>query len=310
LKQLIHSSDILSTSRKPKVTIGVCVRNSAVTIREAIESMLTQDFPHKLIEVIFVDDGSEDETFSIIKNYIPRMDMQVKVFKHKWKGLGPSRNVVVNNASGDYIIWVDADMILPKDHVRKQVKFMEEHRKVGIAKAKYGMFLNENLVATLENIPYVIDDLRARSCNMKLPGTGGSIYRVKAIRHTGGFDENLVGVGEDQDAAYRIRDAGWLVKTSDAFLFERRENSWSVLWKKYVWYGYGNYFLYRKNKSVFRLYKMIPPTGFLAGLLYSFPAYRLIGRKIVFFLPLHYFFKFTAWCLGFISAHFKSKIKH
>jgi len=307
---MVHPSKNPNTSKNPKVTIGVCVRNSAATIHEAIKSILLQDFPHKLIEVIFVDDGSRDETFSIIKNYISRMDMAVKVFKHGWRGLGPSRNVVVNNASGDYIIWVDADMILPKDHVRKQMKFMEEHKMVGIAKARYGMFLDENLVAILENIPYVIDGLRARSCNSKLPGTGGSIYRVKAIKDVGGFDENLVGVGEDQDVAYRIRDAGWLIKTSDAFFFERREKSWSALWKKYIWYGYGNYFLYRKNRSVFKLYKMIPPAGFLAGLLYSFPAYRLTGQKKVFLLPLHYFFKFTAWCLGFISAHFKSKIKH
>ena len=66
------------------------------------------------MEVIFVDDGSEDETLSIINSYVPRMDVKVKVFHHGWKGLGLSRNVVVDSASGDYIIWVDGDMILPR----------------------------------------------------------------------------------------------------------------------------------------------------------------------------------------------------
>jgi len=83
---------------KPKVTIGICVRNGAFTLREAIESVMIQDYPHELMEVIFVDDGSTDDTLSIINDYALKMDMKVKVFHHKWKGLGYSRNVIVNNA--------------------------------------------------------------------------------------------------------------------------------------------------------------------------------------------------------------------
>ena len=39
---------------------------------------MKQDHPHKLMEVIFVDDGSEDNTFFIIEEYSPKMDMKVK----------------------------------------------------------------------------------------------------------------------------------------------------------------------------------------------------------------------------------------
>jgi glycosyltransferase involved in cell wall biosynthesis len=41
---------------KPKVSIGVCVRNSVATLREAIESIICQDYPHEFMEVIFVDE--------------------------------------------------------------------------------------------------------------------------------------------------------------------------------------------------------------------------------------------------------------
>jgi glycosyltransferase involved in cell wall biosynthesis len=269
--------------------------------------MLSQDYPHELIEIIFVDDGSVDDTFNIIKKYLLKIDMYVKLFKQKWKGLGPSRNVVVENASGDYIVWVDADMILPKDHVRKQVEFMEKNPNVGIAKARYGFLGDDNLVAMLEDIPYLVDDFKMKP---KFPGTGGSIYRVKAIRQVGGFDNNLVSVGEDQDAAYQVKTGGWLIKKSNAFFFELREQNWGDLWKKYLWYGYGNYFLHKKNKLIFKLYKMIPPAGFIAGILYSFEGYKLVGRKIVLFLlPFHYFFKTTAWCLGFFYAFSKDKFE-
>lgn len=282
------------------------MRNCEDTLKEAIEGIINQDFSHGLMEVIFVDDGSRDKTLSIIKGYVPKMDMHVRVFHHEWKGLGPSRNVVVNNASGDYIVWVDGDMILPRDHVRKQVEFMEQNPKVGIAKARYRMPPKQNMVATLESIPFILCGSKTRSQNSKLPGTGGSIHRVDAVRLVGGFDNRLVGVGEDQDIASKVMSGGWLIKISDASFTERMEESWEDLWKKYVWYGYGNYFLYRKNKRIFRLHKMIPPAGILAGLSYSSPAYRLTRNKMVFFLPLHFIFKSAAWCWGFIKANLAS----
>ena len=290
---------------KPKVTIGVCVRNSAATLREAIESIIYQDFLHELLEVIFVDDGSDDKTLSIINSYVPKMDMHVKVFHQEWKGLGPTRNLVVENAKGDYIVWVDGDMTLPKDHIQKQVEFMEQNSKVGIAKAKYGAPAEENLVSTLENIIFVVEDALAQDewkTNLKLPGTGGSIYRVDAIRHIGGFDNNLKRVGEDQDAAYRIKAAHWSIYRTKTVFYEKRSKTWKALWNKYFCYGYGNYCLYRKNRSIFSIHKMIPPAALIGGLLNCVIAYRLTRQKAVFLLPIHYTFKTTAWCLGFVKG--------
>ena len=302
---LIDSRERHSCAMTPNVTIGVCVRNCEASVREAIDSILDQDFSHELMEVIFVDDGSEDKTLSVILDSVSRVDMNVRVFSGEWKGLGHARNVVVDNARGDYIVWVDGDMILPRDHVRKQVEFMEQNPKVGIAKAKCSAFLEENLVATLENIPFVVDDVRAGNewkTASKLPGTGGSLYRVEAIRQVDGFDNQLKGTGEDQDAAYRVEAAGWSIYRTNALFYERRSKTWKALWDKYVWYGYGDYRLYRKNRSIFSLHKMVPLAGFFAGLLYSLIAYRLTRRKVVFLLPFHYAFKMVAWCLGFAKG--------
>lgn len=287
---------------KPVVTIGVCVRNSASTIREAIKSIINQDFSHELMEIIFVDDGSGDDTLTIIQEYVLMMDIAAKVFPISWQGLGAARNFVVRNTNGKYIIWVDGDMVLPEDHVRKQVEFMERNPKVGIAKAKYWMPHGENIVAALENIPFIVYDSRDGPLDSKPPGTGGSIYQVEAIRQVGGFDSRMKGVGEDQDAAYRIRAAGWMLCRSPAFFYERRVQTWKALWNKYLWYGYGDYHLYRKNRNIFSLYKMVPIVGFVAGGLYTPDAYRLTRRKRVLLLPFHFAFKMAAWCLGFAKG--------
>lgn len=287
---------------KPKVTIGICVRNCELSISEAINSVLDQDFPHELMEVIIVDDGSEDRTLKIVLDLVPKLDMYVKVFCGEWRGVGSVRNVVVGNAQGDYIIWVDGDMILPENHVKKQVEFMERNPKVGIAKARHQVIPEENLVAFLEHVPYLIYDFTPGILSSKLPGTGGAIYRVSAIRQVNGFDDNLKYAGEDQDAAYRIKKAGWLIAQSPAVFYEVRVQTWKRLWKKYIWYGYGNHDLYNKNREIFSLYRMNPAAGFVAGILYAFSAYRLTKRKSLILLPFHFVLKMSAWCLGFAKA--------
>ena len=305
---LIVSKEGCSCAMTPKVTIGVCVRNCEASVKEAIVSVLDQDFPHELMEIIFVDDGSEDETLRVILDSVSRLDMRVKIFHGKWQGLGPARNVVVDNALGDYIIWVDDDMILPKDHMRKQVEFMEQNPKVGIAKAKYGMCPEEKFVATLENIAYMTADSKyGGKAISRLPGTGGSIFRLEAIRQVGGFDDHITGVGEDIEAAYRVREAGWLIYIgTQAVFYEGRRKTWKGLWDKYFWYGRSIFGVYCRNRNIFSLHKMVPPAGLLTGFLYALVAYKLTRRKVVFLLPLHFAFKMTAWYLGFARSQIDS----
>jgi glycosyltransferase involved in cell wall biosynthesis len=287
---------------KTVVTIGICVRNSEASVKETINSIQNQDFPHELMEVIVVDDGSEDRTLKIVLDSVSKMDMQVKVFHGEWKGMGPVRNIVVDNAQGEYIIWVDGDMILPKNHVKKQVEFMERNLKVGVAKAKHQVIPEENLVAFLEHVPYLIYDANPWVLSFKLPGTGGAIYRVSAIRQVNGFDDDFRYAGEDQDAAYRVKKAGWLIAQSPAVFYETRVKTWRKLWKKYIWYGHGNHDLYNKNREIFSLYRMNPVAGFVTGILYAFVAYRLTKRKSLILLPFHFVLKMSAWCIGFAKA--------
>lgn len=298
---------IVITKRKPIVTIGICVRNSEETIREAIDSVLIQDFPHELMEVIFVDDGSTDSTLSIISDCFQKMNMNVKIFHHEWKGLGASRNVVVDNADGDYIIWVDGDMILTKDYIKKQVEFMEEHPEVGIAKGTQSLESSQNLLATLELYSRAasrIVDYNSKKGRLKAIGTGGSIYRSEAIRQVGGFDKNLCGYGEDWDAEIRVKAAGWEVCITPVEFhdYERYKLSSKLLWRRYWLRGYHQYFFLNKYKGLISLYKMLPSAAFISGLLYARIIYRRVNQKKAFFLPLQCYFKAVAWWVGFLKA--------
>lgn len=294
---LVFARDGICTE-KPVVTVGMCVRNCEGLVREAIGSILRQSYPRDLTEVVVVDDGSEDKTLSIVLDIFSNLDVEVLVFHSKWRGLGGARSTVVENARGKYIVWVDSDMILPQNHIQLQVNFMERNPEVGIGKARYSMFDEKSTVAFLENLKFVIEDEIAP----KLPGTGGSIYRVNSVRQVGGFDKRLTGTGEDEDVAFRIKAAGWKISRTYATFIERRSRLWKDLWNKYFWYGYGDFQLYLKNRRIFSLTRMNPLSGLILGMFYSVMAHRVIHSRRIILFPFHFAFKMTAWCAGFAKC--------
>ncbi len=114
------------------VTVGICVRNGEATLQNAVESILSQNYPREQIQIIFVDDGSQDKTPQIINQYKTKLGNRAKAFKSEWKGLGDARNRIVDAADGEYMLFVDADEILTPDYVQAQVDVMEKNPKVGI----------------------------------------------------------------------------------------------------------------------------------------------------------------------------------
>ena len=283
-----------------KVTIGLCAKNAEATVGYAIDSILNQDFPSEFMELIVVDGFSKDRTVDIIKSRLNGSGMKSRIFCEN-KGLGYARQMVVDAAQGKYIIWVDADMILPKDFVRKQFLFMERNPKVGIAKGKYGMWKEQNFVALLEDIEFAISFRSEGEADLPSLGTSGCIYRVEAIRQVG-FDPNMRGAGEDQDAESRVKSAGWLLQVSSAFFYEKRRDTWESLWNEYFWHGSGAAYLFEKNRKAINVYKMLPPVALFMEFVRVPLAYKLTGSIAVFLLPFHYVFKRIAWMLGFMKV--------
>ena len=288
-----------------KVTVGICVKNSEDLIKGAIDSVLNQDFPHSSVELIIVDGNSTDKTLEIIQENLSNSDFKVQIFTENI-GLGKARQIVVDNARGEYIVWVDADMILSKSYLFKQVSFMDDNPRIGIGAGKYAVHIGNGVVADLENVVYAVDSVygeKSASDLGYLPGTEGSIFRVKAIRQVGGFDVYMNGAAEDTDVAYRLRSRGWEVLVTNAQFAEFTRQSWSSLWNQYFWWGRGGHFVFHKNKNAISLWKMTPIGGFFAGVLRTPKSYLLVRKKFVFLLPIHYTYKRTAWLFGFLRAH-------
>lgn len=289
----------------PSVTVGLCIKNAEETVENALLSIINQDFPHKSLELIIIEGFSKDETLSIVKTYLWGVDFDFTIIQDD-KGLGAARQIVVNNARGKYVAWVDGDMILPKDYLRKQVEFMEQNNSVAVAAGKCGLHQGQGIVADLENVVYAVDSIFEEKKTQKfgfLPGAGGAIYRVKAIIAVGGFDVEIRGAAEDTELDYRLIVSGWDLSKINAFFVESERSSLFSIWHEYFWYGRGGHFIYHKDVGALTLLKMTPPAGFIAGLMRCSHAYTLTHNKIMFLLPLHYTFKRIAWFIGFFNAH-------
>ena len=296
------------TTAPPKVTVGICVRNGEKFIEDAINSLMLQDFPHDCIRVVFVDDGSEDKTLSIIQRRAKSMDMTTVVQHTCWKGTGNARNMVIANAEGDYILWLDADMVFSRDYLSKLVDFMEQTPEAGITKGRVALMPAGNLLATLECYSRAVGkmvDYQSKKGRLKTMGTGGALYRMKAIRMSGGFDVGLRGYNEDWDIELRIREAGWALHSINVFCYdyERYGLTWKELWRRYWIRGYHTHYFLHKRRGLIKHYRNFPPAAFLFGLFSSFTLFKLTRNRAVFLMALPYTFKMIAWYIGFIRGH-------
>ncbi|HSV49944.1 MAG TPA: glycosyltransferase, partial [Candidatus Acidoferrales bacterium] len=293
----------------PLVTVGICVRNGEKMLPAAVDSILGQDYPQNQIQIIFVDDGSIDRTPQIINDYAKRLGDKVKAYKSSWKGLGPARNLIVNMADGEYLLFVDCDEILTPSYIKAQVEAMQHNPRLGITAGVFKTVPN-NFILNLEVAPNIVNQKSyGKPKNFiwkteKLIGTGGTTFRTQAIRQVHGFDENIKGAGEDTDLVLRIKKAGWLLQPNSAELYELHSGLSTPysLWKKYYWYGYGCQRSFKKTQGAFSLPRMTPIAGIVTGLMYSFPAYKFLRQKQMFLLPLHYGLKLTAWTAGFMKG--------
>ncbi len=94
-----------------KFSIIVPVYNSECYLKECIDSTLTQSYSD--FELILVDDGSIDASGIICDEYA-ELDSRIKVFHKENGGVSSTRNLGLDNASGDWIVFLDADDTLHK----------------------------------------------------------------------------------------------------------------------------------------------------------------------------------------------------
>lgn len=114
----------------PRVSVVMSVHNGDQYLGDAVESILCQSFED--FEFIVIDDGSQDKSNSIIREFA-RRDERIRIIENNENlGLSTSLNKGIFAARGEYIARMDADDLSHVDRLRKQVDFMDANLDVGI----------------------------------------------------------------------------------------------------------------------------------------------------------------------------------
>lgn len=151
----------------PQVSIIVPTYNRADTIQRAIKSVQAQTFADW--ELIVVDDGSTDDTASIIDGLEPRMT----VIRQENRGFAEARNAGIRASAGEYLAFLDSDDEFLPHHLELCIAFLEAFPDESFVGAELlenfgqGRFVNHYRTETSEWYPEKAN--RIRSDNFKLP---------------------------------------------------------------------------------------------------------------------------------------------
>lgn len=108
----------------PKVSIVIPVYNTEKYLQRCIDSLLAQTY--KNIEFIFVDDGSKDNSFSILEK-AEKQDRRIIIMQQDNGGPSKARNTGIKNCTGKYIMFCDSDDTVTVDWCELLVKAIEYH---------------------------------------------------------------------------------------------------------------------------------------------------------------------------------------
>jgi GT2 family glycosyltransferase len=183
-----------------KATIQLCTYNRAQLLERVLDACFEQTVPFDAYEVVLVNDGSTDETPSVIGRAQQRATCPFTVINQPNSGLAKGRNAGIARAIGERIVFIDDDVLPLPNFVEQHLR---SHAAHPLAIVRGGAINVENF----DDLPPPVWSLKDYSGN--LFWTTNVSVPLKTIRAIGGFNERFAEYGwEDIDVGLRLRFAG------------------------------------------------------------------------------------------------------
>ncbi len=195
--------------QNPLVSVIIPVYNGERFLAEAIESVLGQTYSP--VEIIVIDDGSEDHSAQIAQGY-----REVRYFYQPNRGLSAALNSGVRQATGSFLSFLDADDLWTGDKLMLQIAVMKDDPAV---EAVFGHHVRFYTGAANK----AKDDSAVRHDDRVLPALfkGAMLIRKEAFDRVGFFDTSLV-MGDFLDWYRRAQEKGLRSRILPEVIFRRR----------------------------------------------------------------------------------------
>lgn len=229
-------SNNLIENFEPKVAILIPAFNEEKVIVTTINQVLKSDY--KNFEVIIIDDGSTDNTYSIVEQTF-RGITNVKLLHQANGGKSSALNFGASNTNAEILIVQDGDTLLKEDAVSKLVPYFK-NRSVGAVAGNVKVGNRNKLLTKLQALEYIISqnmDRRAfafLNCITVVPGAIGA-WKTDVIKEVGGFESDTL--AEDAELTLRVLKRGYLVSYADDALAytEAPENMQNIFKQRFRW---------------------------------------------------------------------------
>ncbi len=192
----------------PALSVVMPVRDGAEFLRRSLPALGASDLPNRSWELIVVDDGSSDGSASIAARYADR------VVRLPAPGQGPpaARNRGVEVARAPVIVFVDADVVVHPDALRKIGDRLRERRELSAVFGAYDLAPTApGLVSQYRNLLHSYVHRREAGDAVTF-WTGLGAVRREVLERCGGFDERER--LDDVELGYRMAELGYRIQVS------------------------------------------------------------------------------------------------
>lgn len=220
-----------TSTTAPRVSVLMGVYNCANTLEPAIKSILEQSFDD--FELIACDDGSSDESLSILKK-MAKADSRLRILENDVNcGLAPTLNRCAAVARGSYLARMDGDDESLPTRFAEEVAFLDTHPDIALVGSAIEFFDDNGCWGRLEHpgSPTVRDFL------LRSPFAHPTIMlRASVLEALGGYSvEKRTGRSEDYELFMRLYAAGYRGANLQTVQLRYREERASFTKRKFRW---------------------------------------------------------------------------
>jgi len=290
----------MSTTRSHTYSIIIPTFNRAGELRELLQSLSLLDFPRDRFEVILSDDGSTDSTRELAIAVQKQNVYHLRYIRQKNQGPGAARNLAMEKALGSFFIFVDSDVTMPADWLKK----IDAELSSSEADAFGGPdTFHEEFPPLLKAINYSMTSflltggLRGRK-GKKLAKFYPRSFNMGLSRELwqkiGGF--GALRHGQDIEYSHRIIKSGARVVFVDAPVYHKRRTNLRRFFKQVFNWGVARINLYKIDRKMLEPLHALPAVATLLIILVCLLApFNTIALNV-------FYAGFTLACLGLIFS--------
>ena len=258
-----------------KVSIIIPTRNEEAFIINTLNSIMAQDYPSNLVEVIIADGDSDDATRSLIQQYI-KDHKNVMLIDNPERVVPHALNYAIGKATGEVIVRLDAHSKYPVNYVSRLVTELENTGADNVGGVWVTTPANDGLVATAIALatshPLGIGDASYRLENPEIKEVDTvpfGCFPKDVFDRIGLFDTDLIRNQDDEFNGRIIKNGGKIFLIPDVEIEYYARASVSTMMKMFFQYGLFKPLVNVKLGSAATLRQFVPPL-FLLFILFGY----------------------------------------